>query len=167
MTLCVVYCALCLYLCFESQYFFSRALLTLVGRARVVYLLSVALRSQDVKLNDVSWDHYLINEPPPLKCAREHKNKPLPSPWEPTHLLPCSLSLSFSLPFPPFVRLFFAFSFPFALDSFVKSALAMHMVYQSSSLSPKDGRQKTGPLFYTLSRTCIYAHRQSSHVCIK
>jgi len=38
----------------------------------MVYLLSVALRSQDVKLNDVSWDHYLINEPP-LKCEGVQK----------------------------------------------------------------------------------------------
>lgn len=38
----------------------------------IVYLFSVALRSQDVKLNNVSWDHYLINEPP-LKCEGVQK----------------------------------------------------------------------------------------------
>lgn len=64
---------------YDTLTFFSQcSLLTHLPRA-IVYLLSVALRSQDVKLNDVSCDHYLINEPPSLEVRGSTKINHCPS----------------------------------------------------------------------------------------
>lgn len=104
---------------FLATILFSHLLHCARSRA-TVYLLSLALRSQDVKLNDVSWDHYLINEPPLKRGSTKINRSP---PWEPTHLFPCSLS---SRPLSS-LHSFFVFLFPSVLDSFVKSTLAMHM----------------------------------------